>query len=59
MRRLLALFLVRLIGHCYTVYTRCLHCGDWGINLPREVRCGNCGSLNTILYWPMPKGFKQ
>jgi ribosomal protein S27E len=42
--------------HSHSLYVRCLDCQVFGINLPTlftEVSaCGNCGSLNTVKYYP-------
>ena len=39
-------------GHTHSVYTLCHECRSWGINLPDNVRCGNCQSKDTTLYRP-------
>ena len=38
--------------HEHSVYTRCLECQSWGINLPGETRCGNCSAEGCVLYVP-------
>ncbi len=38
--------------HEHSVYTRCLECQSWGINLPGETRCGNCSAEGGVLYVP-------
>lgn len=38
--------------HDRSVFTRCLSCDAWGINLPGEMACGNCGGTDTVLYSP-------
>jgi len=38
--------------HQASVYTRCHECHIWGINLPGNTRCGNCGGDSTTLYRP-------
>ena len=38
--------------HQHSIYTRCGDCNAWGTNLPREKKCGNCGSMNTVVYYP-------
>ena len=38
--------------HDHSVYTRCLECKSWGINLPSETRCGNCSAEAGVLYVP-------
>lgn len=38
--------------HTSSVYTRCDRCHTFGINLPDEGFCGNCGSRDTVLYRP-------
>lgn len=39
-------------SHTHSVYTHCLNCYTWGINFPHTTDCGNCGSLDTVLYRP-------
>lgn len=38
--------------HEYSVETKCMNCGMFGINLPDAKSCGNCGSYETVLYLP-------
>lgn len=42
--------------HDHSVYTRCLNCFMFGIDFPRKFNevgsCGNCGSFETIVYYP-------
>lgn len=42
--------------HTHIVYVRCLNCCMFGINLPIEfiqaAKCGNCGSMETVKYYP-------
>jgi hypothetical protein len=35
----------------HSVYTHCLSCYMWGVNIPFEKECGNCGSLETLTYY--------
>jgi len=44
--------LPRIHEHTHSVYTLCLECKSWGINLPGETRCGNCSAESGILYVP-------
>lgn len=42
--------------HTHSLYTHCLDCKTFGINMPSRfmdaVECGNCGSLRTVKYYP-------
>lgn len=38
--------------HRHSIYTKCFDCQMWGINLPDDPKCGNCGSTNTCEYYP-------
>lgn len=38
--------------HRHSIYTRCFDCQMWGINFPDDPKCGNCGSTNTVEYYP-------
>lgn len=35
----------------HSVYTRCFSCMTWGICMPQDNVCGNCGSTETVEYW--------
>ena len=39
----------------HSVFTRCLDCGNWGVNMPEDPVCGNCQGQNTIEYFPVGK----
>lgn len=43
----------QLVGkNIHSVYTHCLSCHTWGINLPLEKVCGNCGKdTDTYTYY--------
>lgn len=52
--------------HTHSLYTHCLGCYSWGIDLPSSfitaAVCGNCGSLETVKYYPsccMLSAFEQ
>ena len=36
----------------HSVYTICWDCLTWGVNVPNNKTCGNCGSKNTSEYFP-------
>lgn len=42
--------------HTHSVFTRCLDCFMWGIDMPKKFidasECGNCQSMNTVKYYP-------
>lgn len=42
--------------HTHSLYTHCLECGMWGIDMPIRfvdaAECGNCCSVNTVKYFP-------
>ena len=39
-------------NNVHSVYTHCLSCGAWGINLPSEKMCGNCTKdTDTYTYY--------
>jgi len=38
--------------HEHSIYVKCQSCGISGINLPYNDICGNCGSQETIEYYP-------
>ncbi len=42
--------------HTHSVYTKCLDCNMFGIDIPRRFEedgiCGNCGSVCTVKYYP-------
>lgn len=42
--------------HSHSLYVHCLRCQAWGVPLPSSflaaVDCGNCGSLETVKYYP-------
>jgi hypothetical protein len=42
--------------HTHSLWVRCLNCQMWGIDLPTRfidaAVCGNCGSLETVKYYP-------
>lgn len=39
-------------NNVHSVYTHCLSCGAWGINLPSEKVCGNCTKdTDTYTYY--------
>jgi len=36
----------------HSVYTRCNNCKTWGINIPLNMVCGNCGkNTDTLTYY--------
>ena len=43
-------------SHTHSLFVRCLACKTFGIDMPTEftqaVECGNCGSLETVKYYP-------
>lgn len=39
--------------HEHSIYTMCWHCHSWGINLPGNTVCGDCGSDDTTIYYPL------
>lgn len=41
--------------HRHSIYTRCLDCKTMGIGFEHDPFCGNCGSQNTIEYYPCGK----
>lgn len=52
---------IRRLKHVLTprkqmIYTKCKSCGSWGINFWYEYKCGNCGSENTVEYYPCGRG---
>lgn len=42
--------------HTHSLWTRCLNCFIWGIDMPTKFTeasiCGNCGSSHTVKYYP-------
>lgn len=42
--------------HSASVYTRCLDCNMWGVDMPlpfiKASECGNCKSIRTVKYYP-------
>lgn len=42
--------------HTHSLYVRCLDCRLFGIPMPTRyvdaAECGNCGSMNTVKYYP-------
>jgi hypothetical protein len=39
-------------NNVHSVYTHCLSCGAWGINLPLDKMCGNCTKdTDTYTYY--------
>lgn len=39
-------------NNVHSVYTHCLSCGAWGINLPLDKICGNCNKdTDTYTYY--------
>ncbi len=41
--------------HEHSIYTHCWECNKWGINMPNDKTCGNCGSTDITDYYPLPK----
>jgi len=39
----------------HSIYTRCMDCKTFGIGYEHDCFCGNCGSQNTIEYYPCGK----
>lgn len=36
----------------HSVYTHCIACNGWGVNMPLDKKCGNCGnSVDTLTYY--------
>ena len=35
----------------HSVYIHCLNCFTFGVNMPFEKECGNCGSHETLTYY--------
>ena len=35
----------------HSVYTRCYECKTWGICMPNDTVCGNCGSNDTMTFY--------
>lgn len=41
-----------LVGkNLHSVYSRCPHCLQMGINFPLDYVCGNCGKEGTITFY--------
>lgn len=42
--------------HTHSLYTHCLECYSWGIDMPlpfeKAAECGNCRSMHTVKYYP-------
>lgn len=39
--------------HRHSIYTHCRACHTWGINMPNDKVCGNCGNKeDTTTYYP-------
>lgn len=38
--------------HEHSLFLRCLSCNRWGTPMPNDTKCGNCGSLDTVEYFP-------
>lgn len=52
--------------HTHSLYALCLDCNMFGIDMPTRFVdasvCGNCGSINTVKYYPsccMVEAFEQ
>ena len=45
-------FEAKVVGkNVHSVYTLCPECKTWGINMPLEKECGNCGYPKGITYY--------
>lgn len=38
--------------HDHSVYAWCPECHGWGINMPNDSQCGNCGGMQCVEYYP-------
>jgi hypothetical protein len=38
--------------HEHSLFLRCLNCNIWGTPMPGDTECGNCGSFETVQYFP-------
>ena len=39
--------------HQHSIYTHCRSCHTWGVNMPNDRVCGNCGNTeDTTTYYP-------
>jgi Zn finger protein HypA/HybF involved in hydrogenase expression len=41
----------RLQLHQHSIYVQCRNCFMFGTPMA-DLECGNCGSSETVLYWP-------
>ncbi len=41
-----------LTPHQHSIYIHCFECHAWGVNMPDDGKCSNCGSLHTSEYYP-------
>jgi hypothetical protein len=39
----------------HSIYVYCLSCSSWGVNLPGNKCCANCGSSETVEYYPISR----
>lgn len=45
-------FEIEIVGkNQHSVWTKCKQCLQFGINMPLEKKCGNCGYTETITYY--------
>jgi hypothetical protein len=51
MRYAIFRIVARLGLHQHSIYVQCRDCLMLGTPMP-DLECGNCGSGNTVLYWP-------